>query len=116
MRMLEVEILGVKLRADLLNPKVAKMYECGYEHAIERMKNAKELKNGSDGIKEQCQAVVDYIDSVFGENSAKKVLGENTDLLTCLDALEDMIHLYENYVTPLIRGRMQTLTEGIKKG
>ena len=38
MRMLEVEILGVKLSADLLNPDVAERYECGYNHAIERMK------------------------------------------------------------------------------
>ena len=63
MRMLEVEILGVKLSADLLNPDVAERYECGY-----------------------------------------------------LDALDDMTHLYENYVTPQIKDKMQTLTGDAKKG
>ena len=116
MRMLEVEILGVKLSADLLNPDVAERYECGYKHAIERMKNAGSLETGAEGIREQCQAVIDYIDSMFGEGSSKQILGEETDLLTCLDALDDMTHLYENYVTPQIKDKMQTLTGDAKKG
>lgn len=116
MKMLEVEILGVKLSADLLNPDVAEKYERGYELAIERMRSAGKLESGAEGIKEQCQAVIDYIDSVFGDEAAKQVLGEETDLLTCFDALGDMIHLYENYVNPTLKEKMQVLTKGVKKG
>ena len=60
--------------------------------------------------------MIDYIDSMFGEGSSKQILGEETDLLTCLDALDDMTHLYENYVTPQIKDKMQTLTGDAKKG
>ena len=116
MKMLEVEVLGVKLRADLLNPDVAERYERGYGHTIERMKNAGKLESGAEGIKEQCQAVIDYIDSVFGSGAAVLVFGEKADLLTCLDALECLTHLYENYVTPLIETKMETFTNDAEKG
>lgn len=103
MRMIEVKILGVTLSAALLNPNVAKRYEDRIEAAVETFRKSMECKRGSEGIEMQCDAVIDFIDDIFGAGSAKKVFGEETDLLTCLDVWRELLELYDEQVVPVIR-------------
>ncbi|SCX29571.1 hypothetical protein SAMN02910436_02482 [Ruminococcaceae bacterium P7] len=48
--------------------------------------------NSSDGksraqiMREQCIAVFNFFDNVFGEGTAKKVFGEKVNLVVCVDA------------------------------
>ena len=100
---IKVKILGAELEADLLNPEVARKFEDGYHKAIDRIKNANDISNGPDGLKEQCNAVIGYIDDIFGVGSAKKVFGDSTNLLICLSALEELTSLYTDQVNPHIR-------------
>lgn len=109
--MLKVKVLGTELEADLLNPKVADQYERRFTKAIDDIRKAKEYKTGAEGIAAQCNAVIEYIDDVFGAGSAKAVLGEETDLLTCLDALVDLAEMYEVQVNPSIKERTSRINK-----
>ncbi len=110
MRLITVEVLGVKLEADLLNPKVARKYDDEMKKVVETANKAGKCGDGIEGIEMECNAVIGFIDNIFGSGSARKVLGEETDLLTCLDAWEDLTGLYENQVNPLVKERTRQLT------
>lgn len=110
MRLITVEILGVKLEADLLNPKVARKYDDEIKKVVKTSAEAKECGDGVVGIEMECNAVIGFLNNIFGPGSARKVLGEETDLLTCLDAWEDLIGLYEKQVDPLVKEHTRQLT------
>lgn len=81
--MIEVVLQGQTLKANLLNPEVSKRYEDGFDKVVKTFDEAAKCERGSDGIRMQCQAVIDYVTDIFGEEQAKKVFGESTDLLEC---------------------------------
>lgn len=110
MRMITVEIQGQQVQADLLNPEVMKKVEDGFDTVIEKYhKAAEECRVGSEGIRRQCQAVIDYVTDIFGEAGAKKILGSQTDLLTCTDVLEEIFDMYEKQINPQIREKGEKL-------
>ena len=111
MRLIEVEILGEKLHAGLLNPKVAREYEEGLGKVLKTVEDAQDCDDGAEGIEMMCGAVIDFVDEVFGAGSAKRVLGEETDLLTCLDAWEELTELYEKQVHPILEERNRIAME-----
>lgn len=112
MKVLKVKILEAELEAPLLNPKVAAKYDDGMRTCVERIQTAqKRTENSVEALKEQCNAVVDCIDEIFGDGASRKVFGEETDLLTCLDAFEDMATLYDKQVTPMISGKTAELNK-----
>lgn len=114
MRLMQVILHGVNLEADLLNPKVSDRYEKGFNTAVAEINAAKECTTGAEGIRRQCNAVIDYVDDVFGHGTAKKVFGEETDLITCLDVLEEMMDLYDKQVAPVVQERSRVIGEKIK--
>lgn len=117
MKMLKVKILNTELEAALLNPKIAEIYGNGIRTCVERIQKAEEVtKNSVDALKEQCNAVIDYIDEVFGVGASRKIFGDETDLLTCLDAFEDMVNLYETQVNPLIETKIEKMKEVLQPG
>ncbi len=115
MQMITVKLLGKEVQAELLNPDVTKSYEDGFNRCIERISAATDAETGSQGIREQCQAVIDYVSDIFGEEAARDVFGEQTDLLTCMDALEQMLDMYEEQVNPIIKEKTKILKEKLKQ-
>lgn len=115
MQMITVKLQGQEVRAALLNPDVTRSYEDGFKHCLDRINNAAGLETGSEGIREQCQAVIDYVSDIFGDESAKTVFGYQTDLLTCLEVLEEMQELYEKQVNPILREKTQALKEKLEQ-
>lgn len=109
MRVIKVSILGVSLEADLLNPKVARKFDNGLKKVAEISRKATESGSGPDWIEKDCNAVIDFLDDIFGFGSAKKVLGEETDLLTCLDAFEEIAELYDKQINPILTARANAL-------
>ena len=111
MKLITVKLQGKEVQADLLNPKVTKRFEDGFDEVIEKFKasTGDESISGSEGIRMQCQAVIDYVTDIFGEDGAKEVFGDETDLLTCLDVLEEMQELYPSQVNPLVREKSNSL-------
>ena len=115
MRQIKVKILGVELEAPLLNHEVARRYEDGTRKVLETAEKTLECRIGSDGIEMECNAVIDFIDDIFGPGSAEKVLGRETDLLTCLDAWGDLAGLYDEQVTPVLEEHNRLVREKIRK-
>ena len=96
MTKITVTLHGQDVQADLLNPEVTERFENGFDAVLEEFNSVAANKEiaGSKGIRLQCQAVIDYVTDIFGEE---------TDLLTCLDILGEMIDLYPTQVIPKIR-------------
>lgn len=105
MTKITVTLHGQDVQADLLNPEVTERFENGFAAVLEEFNSVAANKEiaGSKGIRLQCQAVIDYVTDIFGADGAKKVFGEETDLLTCLDILGEMTDLYPTQVIPKIR-------------
>ncbi len=102
MKMIKVRILNAELEAALLNPAIARRYDEGVAGIAEKADEAKLCASCYEAIEIQCNAVIDFIDDIFGIGSAKKVVGEETDLLTCLEAYKDIVNAYEKQVLPYL--------------
>lgn len=113
--MIKIKLMGHELEADLLNPDVAKTYEDEFYKCVKRIYAAGDCEKGSDGIREQCNAVIEYIDAVFGTGTSSLILGENANLLTCLDVLEELGSLYDGQVLPLVKKKTRSLEKALKK-
>lgn len=100
--MIKVKILGVELEADLLNPDIREKYENYLEKVKEQSNDSLKCEKVSESIRMQCNAVIESIDGMFGEGSSKKVLGENTNLLVCLNAFEEFCEIYNKYADPVV--------------
>lgn len=111
MNLITVKLQGKEVQADLLNPKVTKRFEDGFDEVLDRFNASMGDGSipGSEGIRMQCQAVIDYVTDIFGADGAKEVLGEETDLLTCMDVLEEIRELYPSQVYPLVREKSNAL-------
>lgn len=114
MRMITVRINGQEVEADLLNPAITKKFEDGFDAVLKKYNEAAMCKRGSEGIQAQCEAVVDYVAGIFGAGAARKIFGEETDLLTCMDVLEEMQDVYPGQVNPIIKERAAMLEQRLE--
>jgi hypothetical protein len=111
MKTVKVKILGVELEAPLLNPKVMRQYDAGIKAVGDKANASRKEETSADAIEMMCDAVIEFVDTIFGEGSAKKVFGDETDLLTCLDAFEELTELYEKQVNPVLQKYSKESTE-----
>jgi len=114
MKKIKVKIIGKQVEADLLNPDVAEQFDKEYAACIAKIRGAVNESTGVKGLRVQCTAIVDFIENIFGAGSAKEVFGEEVDLLTCLDALEEMTDLYEKQVNPHIEKATAVINEKLE--
>ena len=117
MKMISVKLQGVEVQAALLSPDVMKKVEDGFTETLRTIETEGKKENvlGSVGIRRQCQAVIDYVADIFGEDAAKRVFGAETDYLTCLDVLEEIQSMYPEQVSPIIRQKNEDLKDRMKK-
>lgn len=102
------KILGVTVELDhLTNPDMAKEYEKGAVYVVEQFHKAQECEVGSEGIRMQCQAVIDTFAKLFGEEKTKEILGEQTNLIRCTDAFDEYVNLYPKQITPMLEKRVE---------
>ena len=104
MQMIQVKIHGEIFEGDFLNPIVAEKYE----QAKAQKKASEDVKgeSGSAGLRRQCNAISECIDTVLGAGSAERLMPEGADLLTCLDIFEELCYMNERQVTPLLQKRI----------
>lgn len=103
MKQIKVKIQGVELEAALLSPKVMNQFNDGLKQVANKAYASKDLSDSATAIEAQCNAVIYFVDDIFGTGSAKKIFGDETDLLTCLDAFEELSQLYEKQVNPILK-------------
>ena len=86
-----MKINGIELQdIDILDLEVAEKYEKALEHVEDISKKIEGMKL-SESIKIQCNAIFDVFNTMFGEDTDKKVFGDKVNLLTCLKAFEELV-------------------------
>lgn len=88
-------ILDHEVEADLFNPDVMAAFEETIDETVQKTREKVPGEKASEGIRRQCQAVINCIDKTFGAGSAEAVFDGHTDLLKCLDAFEDVCFIHE---------------------
>lgn len=84
-------INGVQLEdIDIFDVDCAEKYESALNEVLVQANDTKNLK-GSEVIRNQCQAVFNCFDKLFGEGTHEKVFGNKMNIITCLKAFEELI-------------------------
>lgn len=86
-----MKINGVELQdIDILDLEVAEKWE----KALERVESITKTMEGmkvSESIRTQCNAIFDVFNTLFGEDTDRKVFGDRVNLLICLKAFEELV-------------------------
>ena len=85
-------INGVELQdLDTADADVLESYENAMYSLAEKMKVvSKNGKKGSQMIREECHIIFETFNEIFGEGTDRKVFGDKTNLMVCIDALEQL--------------------------
>lgn len=51
--------------------------------------------SGSEAIRIQCHAIMDCFNSIFGEDTDKKLFGDKTNILICVKSFEELMKKFE---------------------
>ena len=64
-----------------------------YEEALKKVENKdySNCKGVTEIVKAQCEAVFEFLDTLFGEGTHKKVFGNKTNLKICFAAFDEVI-------------------------
>lgn len=88
-----ININGVELEFDMYDLDDAERFENALDHVLSSMKNHNFTNiTQSEAIKIQCNLIFDFIDTVFGKNTYKKIFGERVNLMTSLRIFEDIVN------------------------
>ncbi|NEZ80388.1 AP endonuclease [Clostridium botulinum] len=86
-----MKINGVELQdLDILDLEVAEKYE----EAIKGIDGIAEKVQGmtiAESVRTQCNAIFKIFNDLFGEGTDKKIFGNKVNLLTCLQAFDELI-------------------------
>lgn len=82
-----MKINDVELHLDLYDAQTARRYEKAVDGLQAASKTDPDAKL-SENIEQQCQAVFDFFDTLFGEGTSAQIFGQNENLNLCLDAIE----------------------------
>lgn len=84
-------IKGVELEnLDIFDVEVVEKYESGLEK-IKEMSNDLIDKSFSESIRIQCNHIFDFFNIMFGDGADKKIFGDKVNLVTCVEAFEELI-------------------------
>lgn len=61
------------------------------QDAITNWDENPEIKTRAQKIRAQCTAIFNFFDNIFGDGTAKKVFGEKVNLITCIDAYDEVL-------------------------
>ncbi len=91
-------INNIELEVDFLDADVMQRYETALDEVKKNSVN-QEQKKGSQIIREQCQSVHQFFDTVFGEGTSEDVFEGRVNLLECLEAFEKVISYANEQMT-----------------
>lgn len=92
---------------DTLNPDILEEIENATEKAVQKFNASVECSKKSEAIRMQCNAVNEYLDTLFGEGTAKKIFGEKLNLKNSIEVFGE--------VTEAIRNDSETQTDEINQ-
>ena len=83
-------INGIELEdIDITEMGTLKKYEDAHKRVVEVAEKTKKLKEPVQMIKQQCNAVFNFFNSLFGEGTDKKVFGDKVSLKVCVKAFAE---------------------------
>ncbi len=74
---------------DTLDPDVLERVENAAENVIAKVNASANCKKGSESIRMQCEAVNEYLDTLFGKGTADKIFGRKLNLKTALEVFSE---------------------------
>lgn len=102
------KLAGATVELDILtDPDVVKTYEDSIDEILEKVSKASLEEKASDGIRMQCEAIMNAVQNVFGEEVKNKISGKRTNLIKCLDVFEEYMNLYPEQVVPMIEKKSE---------
>lgn len=75
---------------DFLNADVLERLEDSCEKVFSQCENAAKAGRNSEGIRRQCEAIAEFIDTNFGDETAKELLGDGANLLDCIEVFGEI--------------------------
>lgn len=94
--MAKFEIQGVELEFDILDLESAEIYEKALDEVKKRAeKSLGDSKGLSESIREQCHAIFDFIDTLFGKDVHKQIFGAAVNLRECISVYREILSAIE---------------------
>lgn len=91
-----LNINGIDLELDLMDADIAEKYEKSIKEMDQKEKNKLvEGKSFAEIIRQECNIVFDFFNSVWGEGTDKKIFGSKTNYSECEDAFKKVVE-YSN--------------------
>ena len=115
-----MKINGVEFDVDFTEAEFLEKIENGskkvYEEADKlQIENEAKKISTSEGIRQECKILKDFLDYVLGEGASKKIFGEKNSLNECLKAFEDIINARENQYNNFMTRFAKYSPERLKK-
>lgn len=81
---------------DFLDADVLEKVEIASKKVFDECKNAaKKAKTESEAVRNQCKAIAGFIDELFGEGTAEKLIKNGSNLFTCINVFGEVIKAIE---------------------
>ena len=77
---------------DLYDADAMEKYENALAEVAKKNNEAEKVAKTSEKIRQQCNIIFDFFNSLFGTDTDVKIFGGKTNLLLCLKALEELIN------------------------
>ena len=85
---------GIEVEFDIFDADTAEKYEIALDNLEASGEEAKKTgQNGklSEIIRMQCEGVIDFVDDIFGDGTAREIFGERTNLRESLKIAKQII-------------------------
>lgn len=81
---------------DFLDADVLEKVEIASKKVFDECKNAaKKAKTESEAVRNQCKAIAGFIDELFGEGTAEKLIKNGSSLFDCINVFGEVIKAIE---------------------
>lgn len=86
-----MKVLDYELESlDTFDPDILEKIENAKEKAIATFDNAKNAEKVSASIRIQCEAVSEFIDTLWGNGTSKQIFGEKSNLVISMKAFSEI--------------------------
>lgn len=77
---------------DFLDADVLEKVEKASKKVFDECKNAtKKAKAESEAVRNQCKAIAEFIDELFGKGTAEKLIKNGSNLFTCINVYGEVV-------------------------
>lgn len=80
---------------NFLDADVLEKVEAASEKVVNECKKAGKAKKESEGVRIQCKAIAEFINELFGEGTAEKLIKNGSNLFACINVFGEVIKAIE---------------------